>query len=782
MTAVEAPPTPLSIPEGIAEMGTHEAALAYARAGWYVGPLRAGTKNPGSLLGNRWPLLTSRDTKQITDWFAGAMADVGLFLHVGRSGAIVFDVDDPGELPEILRDLPNTEAVPFQSTRTDVPGRGHYPFLQPAGRVLGNSRGELGRTWGEMRGANGVIVVAPTPHPDGGSYEWLRSGDVPVLPPALAAQLPDCSPAEEAATDARVEAFLAEHSAGNRTEMVGAIVARFKDEVRAGQSRHEQMVAAACWAAREAQAGLYPARTAHDTLQGVFADAMASPDGDRHLDRGAALTEFAGIFAWAVGQADSLNVAQLDQLRAQVADRMPDRVTAADAKDDVEEGDAPEAERPETGPVVLPDEFWARRPVLEHIRRAAYSRARSADLVLLGVLARLSAYVSHTYELPPIVGSPSPLNLFVLAVGPSGSGKSSGSRLADELLTRPDGVDDRPLGSGEGIAESYMGSRTEPDENGKKRTIRCQVRHNVFIYGDEGAALVEMMDRKGATLGEALRRAWGGETLGQANASDDRTRVVKAGQYSLGVLIGIQPGLAGRLLGDEIAGTPQRFLFASATDPAIPDASDMPKWPGPLGATVAAAVTKNHVKHRGGFVRHQLGVDPEIALELKIEAVQRARGTLLVDDLDAHRPLQLLKVAGLLAVLDGRLDIELDDWDLAKMIWSTSCRVRDGVVATLRHHEDRAEAKRLERHANREKAGEVARGSARSDVERHARNLAGWVHDVVDPDEGVTWSDLRKRLNSRNRHLAEAAVGVAQDQGWVTEADGRYFPSGSRPS
>jgi hypothetical protein len=162
--------TRLAVPEISADTDVLTAALAYAEAGWYVLPVRLGTKDPGSVVGKRWQDKSSREPKQITAWFAGTTHDVA--LHCGRSGAIVFDVDNPTKLPELLRR--HLDRAPFQSTRPDVPGRGHYIFLQPHGRRIGNSTGRLGGAWGEVRGANGVIMAQPSHHPDGGHYKWVR--------------------------------------------------------------------------------------------------------------------------------------------------------------------------------------------------------------------------------------------------------------------------------------------------------------------------------------------------------------------------------------------------------------------------------------------------------------------------------------------------------------------------------------------------------------------------------------------------------------------------------
>ena len=88
----------------------------------------------------------------------------------------------------------------------------------PADRTIGNSGGRLGGSWGEVRGLNGVIVVAP--HPDG--RRWERTGTVPTLPEELAELLDDASRTQDAASDDVVSAFLAEHTDATRPELLQA--------------------------------------------------------------------------------------------------------------------------------------------------------------------------------------------------------------------------------------------------------------------------------------------------------------------------------------------------------------------------------------------------------------------------------------------------------------------------------------------------------------------------------------------------------------------------------
>ncbi len=175
----------LRVPAFPAGVSVAVAAQAYATDGWYVLPVNPLTKHAGSVLGTGWPERCTRNAGMVRFLFAD---DVGLALHVGRSGAVVFDVDRPDLLPELLKEHLDVHDGPFQSTRPASPGRGHYCYLQPPGVALGNGKGSLRGEWGEVRGTNGVIIVQPTPHEkvaNGGLYRWGRTGNVPVLPPAL---------------------------------------------------------------------------------------------------------------------------------------------------------------------------------------------------------------------------------------------------------------------------------------------------------------------------------------------------------------------------------------------------------------------------------------------------------------------------------------------------------------------------------------------------------------------------------------------------------------------
>ena len=317
--------TVLRVPQIDPDASTLDHALAYAADGWYVLPVDQRTKHAGSVVGKDWPSKSSRDPHQLAAWFAGT--DHGIALHVGRSGAVVLDVDDPARLHTcgpLLAAL-TFGHPPHQLTRTDDPIRGHHVYAVPPGRVIGNGVGRLGEGWGDVRGRNGIVVVAPTRHAkadQGGLYRWAITGPVPTLPPELDELLPaNTSTPDSAATDTEVARFIAahDHDVGPRgTALLAAVLDKAVAEVAAGASRHVTCCTHLTWALDDARAGLYSTRLAVDTFESWFAG--VKPDATRG--------EFAGLLAWAVGQVAGKPQTEVDARRARLEG--PPRVPARD--------------------------------------------------------------------------------------------------------------------------------------------------------------------------------------------------------------------------------------------------------------------------------------------------------------------------------------------------------------------------------------------------------------------------------------------------------------------
>jgi hypothetical protein len=303
MTALYIP----DLPDGIDRIG---AGLLYAKAGLYLLPGYPDTKRPA--VGKGWPHKSSRDPDTIAAWFAGT--NNVILIHCGRSGVIGFDIDHPEHLPGVL--APHLDSAPCQQTRPDEdPDRRHYIFTTPEGRTIGNSGGRLGLKWGEVRGLNGVILVAPV-----GTRRWLRTGVLPQLPDEIAELLDDAAPGSDAATDAVVAKFIAEHTDATWPALLlrgwtNALATHFETG-----SRHNGLVSVLTGALKEARAGFFPAGDADIITRAMFVAAAtrAPTGGETQRTHRQANAEYESIRSWAVAQA---NAADLAAVRRRVEDK-----------------------------------------------------------------------------------------------------------------------------------------------------------------------------------------------------------------------------------------------------------------------------------------------------------------------------------------------------------------------------------------------------------------------------------------------------------------------------
>lgn len=727
------------------------------------------------------------------------------------SGVWALDLD-----PKDVADWPAVNALvatlpPTWQQRTGS-GGWHWLFTLPDDFVPNNSDTRLPDGFnvrGAKRGEDGGGQIVLAPSVSGvGSYEVLNGGAVLAAPAALLDLVRPATPRRAPGSGTFVL------TAANATQAAAYVIAGITGELAALRAtatrRNGRAFAVGCRVQELANTGLVNRDAVYDAW---WAAAAAHPDPsvtvpDRELlsvwasaertvgDRPADLSRVGGPGGWenvggdripfsgAPGAAPGLGQAGSGSGGAPPADR--------EVLEQV-------FEHPDAHGLTLPEEFWNARPVLAHIRQAAHARTVSGDVAFYSVLTRCSALWPEAVRLDTGVKAPASANLFAAITGPSGAGKSSGVTVAQRLLIRPpwleeDGyADDAPLGSGEGVAEVFMGTKIVPvrDENGavvvakdgssKTEKVRTKVRSNALLHADEGEVLNRMLQRSGATIGETLRRAWSGGTIGQSNGRTETTRIIKSGTYSLGMLIGFQRETAEPMLADSAAGTPQRFLWAWAIDPSIPD--DVPPDPGPLMGVWRASggpPGEGWLPWLAGGAStpepdlRPVTFAPEIRAELRTLHLGLSRGTLTLAELDAHMPVTLVKVAALLAGLEGRRDVTVEDWRLAHLVWQTSCRVRDHLVAYGRSVRGKATAAKRAAHADDEAAAEVARHVVRDAAEqRRVARVADHVGRLVSgagPD-GIAVGALRKRIAQRDREVfteaLEASVHVV-----VKDVDG----------
>jgi hypothetical protein len=420
----------------------------------------------------------------------------------------------------------------------------------------------------------------------------------------------------------------------------------------------------------------------------------------------------------------------------------------------------------------LPAQFWDTRALFKHIREAAWATQTHPDAVLAAVLCRAAGMIPHGVKFDSGRGPWGSCNLFACLLAGTGIGKSAAARTAEQLIDPPAYLVDYPItsntvgvvepfkdgvgiGSGEGLAEIYMG--WEKVETGKLNPktglpitikVRRQVRHNAYFYVDEGETINKLMkERLGATLGPALRTAWTGDTLGQANARDETTRMVKGGTYSMGILIGFQPDVAIDMLTDVGPGTPQRFLWFGAQDTEMPD--DTTPWPGKwhLPVTKEKVVIEFPAEIRDALHRH---------------TYDKHHGTVVVDPLDSHEPLMRSKLAALLCIIDGRQTVTREDWSLAGMIWATSCSIRDGLLDFRARKLAQQAEQKLKAKVDETRAVAITQAEVSADIDRVARKIAKKVHA-----ESEVIRYLYRKQIGRDKPLFDSALSHAHAMAWV---------------
>lgn len=442
-------------------------------------------------------------------------------------------------------------------------------------------------------------------------------------------------------------------------------------------------------------------------------------------------------------------------------------------------------------PGLLPEELFEGREELRRLRQAAHSRVGSGDVAVWAALARLSAMVSHNVRADSGIGGFASLNLFAALVGPSGVGKTTGKDAADMLLTPPDGLDfrdDLPIGSGEGLAEVFMDTvdeetgefhsrNTKAANRGDPVTVkvRKQARHNAFFYIDEGRAMTRLMkDRSGSTLGETLRSAAVGATLGNTNASKDTSRYIAKGSYSLGLVAGFQPETAAPLFDEVAEGTPQRFAWGQVLDPSVPDKppafpKPLTEWAVAVGKTSLTPVTFAQVIKDELIAAHRSKIRGETPAEE-------------LDPLDSHRPLMLVKIASLLAILSGRLNVTVTDWAHAKLMWKASCETRAWTIeAAARRRQVEAEQATQARISEAVRTAEATAEAEEGRTYKALEALARRVWFLVQEEGLRSRQALRKRLNSNQKRQLNDAIDLAQSYRWVVDDSQEITPGTARP-
>lgn len=401
-----------------------------------------------------------------------------------------------------------------------------------------------------------------------------------------------------------------------------------------------------------------------------------------------------------------------------------------------------------TVPPPVAVDFWEARPELSKIRTYAHASIVSPWAVLGCVLASVAEAIPPTVVLPPLgngVDATASLNIFFGLVGSSGAGKGAATRTAEGVLGVQGPSRDTmsvPLGTGEGIAQSFIKSDVDKDAPPHLQVRDTSVRFDI----PEVDTYTSLLARQGAIVDQEVRRLWSGEVLGTANANKETRRIIPADMHRGTIIMGIQPIRAEGLLGTAGGGTLQRMIFLPADDPNMP--LDTPTAPEPLHWSSP---------HRALPTSGKLPVKvaPRVKEEMRVNRIRRHRDG--GDPEKTHRDLSKLKVAALLAALNGHRDVMLEDWELAELVMFESDIRLEEIKSAIR-----------DVRARESKARGFA-AAARSEAEESAKSkrLEGRILSLVADGQEHRWGDFRRTINSRDREDLDAALHRLESAGRV---------------
>jgi hypothetical protein len=256
-----------------------------------------------------------------------------------------------------------------------------------------------------------------------------------------------------------------------------------------------------------------------------------------------------------------------------------------------------------------------------------------------------------------------------------------------------------------------------------------------------------------------------GEAIGQMLADPTKSRMIEPHKVRVSAELKIQTTHGWKLFREEYAdtGLSQRMVCFHSLDSSIHERFEagiaLPAWPGPLDLPIHFILT-------GGTPRI-MDLAPEITSHLAHSAAAGHNPAWAGDPLDTHADLSRLKVAGLLALMDDRFAISIEDWNIAENVLTTHRHVRSMLAATRSEKEKAIHVTRVTAEIEREVGVEEA---------KHKAILRSTMLAIEARLQGG--KDIYKRsLSKQQREVYEEAMGLLEAQGLVVDT-----PDGWRPA
>lgn len=375
------------------------------------------------------------------------------------------------------------------------------------------------------------------------------------------------------------------------------------------------------------------------------------------------------------------------------------------------------------------DTFWRSRPVLAHVRRLADCKGQSPWPLLGWAIVRSLHTVPFNIHYKSIIGLQS-LNTLVGIAGPTGAGKTISQRLVEEHFVFPDNNPSVPFaqswagltppGSGESMPDWYVLFDALKDSDSSQDVFKDRLsktlvwrhpNHAAVFFFDEVGMLASRSGRQGSTLIDYMKEGWSGSEFGRTLASGKGV-VLPSNAYRFSCVINTQPKRAGILFSEEaVAGGLQgRFLWFDVTadvDRGSVTVEDVSKfvipevgWSGVEHVEATDAMNRAHVQHRWDALDG------------------------LIDETESHLLLTRAKVAVAFAVLDGRAQLNAEDWALSEVVIQHTSMTRKAIGAAVAEEYRRATVREGRKAAVKVTMSEEARHMV--DVQLAAAAIYRW--------------------------------------------------------
>lgn len=312
------------------------------------------------------------------------------------------------------------------------------------------------------------------------------------------------------------------------------------------------------------------------------------------------------------------------------------------------------------------DAFWDCRESLAFIKVLSQQTLVSR-WTLLGVAIQRTLHTVPWWIHYLAFRGPAPLNTLVAFVGPTGTGKTLGGSVLGSHMIFPDSDPENIYakswtgfvepGSGEAMPDYYVAAAPKDgDELDEKdlafdKKVWAHPNHAAAFSFDEVGMLDARNARQGSSINDYMKQGYSGSEFGRVLKGRKGT-LLQPHTYRFTCGVNLQPARAGSFFTDsEVAGGfPSRFLWFNTQDETLKRSFEVVELE----------------PFRAGFVDWE-DVDsiralPEMEEAHKDQHFASMRGE--VQAIDSHLLLTRAKVACALGVLDGRAELNKEDWEL----------------------------------------------------------------------------------------------------------------------